>query len=236
MDTRSTNSASPGCCEPKATSVNGVTQRTRTGGGGSILGAVTSAVLASACCWLPLLLLAFGASAVGVGAFFEQWRPFMAVVAIAFLGVAFWQVYFRPSPCASGSCHDDACLQDSFSSRGIFPQVMLWVATIAVVGFLLFPRYAGNVAEALYGKPAAVGTAKNNALTTVRFAVEGMTCEACAVTLRADLAKIDGVNAAEVDYATRSAIVETTDPQVAEQVQAAAKRHGYTATLAPDRR
>lgn len=38
------------------------------------LGAVFTAIMGSACCWLPLLLIAFGFSAAGVGAFFEQYR------------------------------------------------------------------------------------------------------------------------------------------------------------------
>lgn len=230
MNSQANQHTTPACYEQEPASQDTGGQRTQRGGGSSIFGAVTTAVLSSACCWLPLLLLAFGASAAGVSAFFEQWRPLMALVSIAFLGVAFWQVYFRPSPCASGSCHDDTC-ETGPRRRGIFPQVMLWVATIAVVGFVLFPRYAGNVAEVLYGNAKAVGTDQNASLTTLRFAVEGMTCEACAVTLRADLAQIEGVNAAEVDYATKSAVVETTDPEVSEQVEAAAKRHGYTATL-----
>ena len=235
MNTQPTHSATPTCCESDTAGGEGGITRARSGGGGSILGAVTAGILSSACCWLPLLLLAFGASAAGVSAFFEQWRPLLAVVAIAFLGVAFWQVYFRPSPCASGSCQDDAC-KTGPRRRGVFPQVMLWVATIAVVGFVLFPRYAGNVAEALYRNANALGTTQDAALITMRFGVEGMTCEACAVTLRASLAQIDGVNAAEVDYATKSAVVETIDPEVVEQVEAVAKRHGYTATLAPDGR
>ena len=35
-------------------------------------GAVISAILSSACCWLPFLLIAFGASAAGVSGFFEE--------------------------------------------------------------------------------------------------------------------------------------------------------------------
>lgn len=229
MSTRPNQPATPTCCEQEPASQDTGSPRTPRGGGTSILGAVTTAVLSSACCWLPLLLLGFGASAAGVSAYFEQWRPLLALVAIAFLGIAFWQVYFRPSPCASGACHDDTCETGS-RGRGIFPQAMLWVATIAVAAFVLFPRYAGNVAEVFYGNANAIGTTQDASLTTLRFAVEGMTCEACAVTLRADLAQIDGINAAEVDYATKSAVVETTDPKVSEQVEAAAKRHGYTAT------
>ncbi len=39
--------------------------------------ALLIAVISSACCWLPLLLLAFGLSGGVVAASFESWRPVM---------------------------------------------------------------------------------------------------------------------------------------------------------------
>ncbi len=36
-----------------------------------------TALLSPACCWLPLLLIAFGASAAGVSGFFETYRPYL---------------------------------------------------------------------------------------------------------------------------------------------------------------
>jgi len=220
------------CCTDASTNHTSA-KKSKAAGGGSALGAVITAVLSSACCWLPLLLLAFGASAAGMSAFFERWRPLFATVSIAFLALAFWQVYFRKSPCASGACKDDAC-ESSPRRRPVFPQVMLWIATVFVVSFVLFPRYAGVVAETLYGQTASVGTTGDRSLTTMHFDVAGMTCEACAVTLQADLAKIDGVAGVEVDYGSKSAVVETAAPDDAvEQIEAVAKRHGYTATPVP---
>lgn len=51
-------------------------------------GALVTVVLGSACCWLPLLLVAFGFSAAGVGQFFEQYRPYLLTAALALLGLA----------------------------------------------------------------------------------------------------------------------------------------------------
>ena len=39
------------------------------------VGALATAALASACCWLPLTFIAFGATAAGVVGFFERYRP-----------------------------------------------------------------------------------------------------------------------------------------------------------------
>lgn len=200
----------------------------------SIGGAVAAAVLSSACCWLPLLLLAFGASAAGVSAFFERWRPVLAAVAIVTLGIGFYLVYFRRAKCADDACGTAACAPRSGRGR-VLTQVMLWFAAVLVGAFVLFPRYAGVVARAVYGDSPAATTAPSDAsLVVQRYTVEGMTCEACAVTLQADLLKIDGVAAATVDYATKSARIETADPGIVQKVQSTARRHGYTATPASE--
>lgn len=196
----------------------------------SIGGAMVAAVLSSACCWLPLLLLAFGASAAGVSAFFERWRPVLAAVAIVMLAIAFYLVYFRRTACADDGCGTAACTTRA-AGRRVFTHVMLWSAAVLVVAFLLFPRYAGVVARTLYGDSPAIANALSDGSVTVRrYAIEGMTCEACAVTLQAELSTIDGVVSAEVDYATKSAWVRTADSAIDSEVSEAARRHGYKAT------
>lgn len=187
-------------------------------------GSVIAAVLSSACCWLPLLLLAFGASAAGVSGFFERWRPVFLVVAVALLGAGFYVVYFRKVACAEGAC------ETAPRSRRVFSQAMLWVAALLVAAFAMFPKYAGIVARSFYGSRSAESAAVVAGTPVHRFSVEGMTCEACAVTLQADLDKLDGVSSARVDYATKTAEVRSDAAGVGSLVQAAAERHGYRAT------
>lgn len=187
-------------------------------------GSVIAAVLSSACCWLPLLLLAFGASAAGVSAFFERWRPVFLVVAVALLGAGFYVVYFRKAACADGAC------ETAPRSRRVFSQVMLWVAALLVTAFALFPNYAGTVARTLYGSPGAGDSSAAIDGTPVhRFSVGGMTCEACAVTLQTELSRLDGVVSARVDYASKSAEVVSDHPGIHGAVADAARKHGYTA-------
>jgi hypothetical protein len=74
------------------------------------VGGVLAGIIASSCCWLPLLLLAVGASATAVGAFtntIETFRPLFAVVAIGFLGAAWYFTYFRRP--ARASATGEAC-------------------------------------------------------------------------------------------------------------------------------
>ncbi len=194
----------------------------------SIFSAVITAVASSACCWLPLLLLGFGASAAGLSAFFERWRPLLVVVSVLLLTISFWQVYFRSSPCKNGVCSDDTCASGS-KHHAVFPQVMLWVSTAFVASFVLFPQYASVVAETLYGNEQNKPISGIAARSTAVFDIKGMSCEACAIALRTDLMKIDSVTSVEVDYSTKSAIVKSLSPDVEEQVKVVAEHHGYIA-------
>ena len=69
-----------GCCAatgaaPGPAAAQAAPPRAARAGAWASAGAVVSAVFSSACCWLPLLLVAFGASAAGVAGFFEAQRP-----------------------------------------------------------------------------------------------------------------------------------------------------------------
>lgn len=187
-------------------------------------GSVLAAVLSSACCWLPLLLLAFGASAAGVSAFFERWRLLFVVVAVAMLGAGFYVVYFRKAACVAGSC------ETAPRPRRVFNQVMLWVAALLVAAFVLFPNYAGAFARTLYGSRGAdTPHAVVAGAALHRFRIEGMTCESCAVALEADLGKLDGVSSARADYASKMAEVYSDRTDIESQVRAVAQKHGYRA-------
>lgn len=192
-------------------------------------GSVLTAVLSSACCWLPLLLLAFGTSAAGVSMFFERWRPYFAVVAIALLGLGFYFSYFRAS-----SCKDECC--SAMARRGQkLNRATLWVSTVVVMAFVLFPKYVGVLMDAVSGDQRVASAAEGSAITeksaTFAFDIGGMSCEACAVTLKAELKRIPGVVSVAVDYDTKSAVLSASDDTIIPEVIEAAKKHGYSATV-----
>ena len=189
------------------------------------LGAMGAAVLSSACCWLPLLLLAFGASAAGVAGFFEHYRPWLLGAAAALLGLGFYFVYFREAKCAPGS----ACAVPSPGVRRA-NRILLWTAAVFTTIFALFPNYAGQLLYRERG-PAPAPAADAVAL---RFQIEGMTCEACAAGLEPRLRAVPGVRAARVDYAKREARVSTAPGAVeatVETVCRAVAEPGYRAEL-----
>jgi mercuric ion binding protein len=67
---------------------------------------------------------------------------------------------------------------------------------------------------------------------TVALRIEGMTCGGCAVAARKALERLDGVSKVEVSYEKQRAVV-TYDPDrvTVEQLIAAVRQLGYTATV-----
>ena len=189
----------------------------------ALSGALLAAMASSACCWLPLLLIGTGLSAAGVAGFFEAYRMFFVIGSVALLGVGFYFVYFGKPVCEEGS----SCATPSSGMRR-FTRSMLWVATVLIAGFALFPNalevWAQNAEE-----PSAVAAVSNAETKKLAFAVEGMTCEACAIGLNSGLAKLPGVVSAKVDYNSKSATVIAADSVSSETIVKAISALGYAA-------
>ena len=88
-------------------------------------GGVLGALLASSCCVVPLVLVTLGVSGAWIGNLtaMEPYKPIFAAVALLFIGLGFWQVYFR----ARRACADGSYCARPQSSR--ITKVALWFAT-----------------------------------------------------------------------------------------------------------
>lgn len=218
------------CCSPRAPSQRAENKPSRSGrlSFWSTPAAVGSAILSSACCWLPLLLLAFGLSAGGVAGFFETVRPYFLAAAVVFLGAGFYFAYIRKPVCKPG----DACAVPNPKLQR-FNQVMLWVAAVFVIAFALFPYYSPALVRAFADSPpnatAANGGTDSAATAVTRvFHIEGMTCAACAATLEAQLAKLPGVAEARVSFNESTATIRSSpDTPSQERVRAAVDGAGF---------
>ncbi len=123
------------CCAPASCDEPGASAKRPTGRLATV-GAVVTAALSSACCWLPLLLLTFGVSTAGLSAFFERYRPLFLSLSAILLATGFFLVYGRRSTCSD----TQACsTRDAKSNRR--SKILLWVATAFVLALALFPRY-----------------------------------------------------------------------------------------------
>lgn len=229
------------CCEPphppassleaeRSRSLNRAQSLGNTSRAGRLasVGALATAALSSACCWLPLTLLAFGASAAGVAGFFERYRPLFLGASVLLLGVGFYVVYARPRRCVP----DGTCTVPSTRALRL-NKVLLWTSAALVTAFALFPHYATS----LLGGPSRAGHASVESYD-LEFAVHGMTCEACALTLERELGALEGVVEVWVSYDQGLAKLNFRDgvpPPSPEEVAAVVERHGYRALLGSDR-
>lgn len=162
-------------------------------------GAVASALASSACCWVPLALIAFGVSAGGISGWMAKYRLLFLGAAAMMLATGFYFVYFRPTVCAAGG----QCAAPRSGLRR-FNRVMIWVATGVVIVTATFPNTLGYV----LGDTATAETAvPAGEVITVTLAVDGMSCDACAVVLRTSLVKVPGVLEARVSYPDRQAVI-----------------------------
>ncbi|MBI2477545.1 MAG: cation transporter [Planctomycetia bacterium] len=202
------------------------------------IGTVASAIMASACCWLPLVLLAVGVSGAGIAATLEAYRPLFIVVTFGFLGAAFHFTY-RPKKAAGGAhacCGPEATeVEDCYApatkgrrfSMMTMNKLMLWVVTVLAIAFLFFPSYVG----ALLG--SADGNQVTDDMNTVVFKMEGMTCDGCASIVEKAIRNVPGVLAVEVDYEKRQAVVgtEICCPVPKDKIISALQHAGYGARV-----
>lgn len=102
-------------------------------------GAIVSAFIASACCVGPLVLALLGLGGGALLVKFEPYRPIFTAITLGLLGVGFWLQYRKPKAVPSAEGDACACPAPRANRAG---RVMLWVATVLVVGFLAFPYVA----------------------------------------------------------------------------------------------
>lgn len=186
------------CCESRTSAETTRRVRVERGGAFAAMGSVLAAIVASACCWFPLLLLGVGVSAGGIAGAFEKTRPLFLAVAIVLLGLGFYIVYFRRSACSpEGECSTPP------TKIKMFNQVMLWVATVAVAGFAFFPSYVGI----LLGGSTDPLLTDDSSVKKIVLAIDGMTCEGCTAPIERELSSMHGVASASIDYEKAEGLV-----------------------------
>ena len=183
---------------------------------------ILSAILASACCIGPLLLVAIG---VGSGAVWVgRYRWFFVIGGIAVLIWA-WAKYRREKTICD-------CEHKPMGGRRSVMLTLL-ITTVLVLGF------AGlNISRYVFaGTPVAAQTQTQlaNGLNRIVVSVEGLSCVTCEIPVRHALKRVDGVKSAHVSVATKTATVDydpaKTNPK---QLVVAINSTGYRASL-PDK-
>lgn len=210
----SINHAGASCCEV------GAAKRGKAGTLGTL-----SAVFASACCGVPLVLIALGLGGLGLGSFLGTYHWHFTLAGALLLAAA-WFVFLREKARlgAVGAEIRNARLTPA----------LLAVATAAVLGF------GGlNVASALGlgSKAREVRTASSGSsgeLAQVVLPVKGMTCVTCEWGIEKALGKLEGVVEAKASASEQKVLVRYEPGKVTlERMIEAVDSTGYKASM-PD--
>ena len=237
------------CCTPKGSPAesNPDASTPKTWSAGAV--AVVAAIMASACCWLPLALLGLGLSAAGLAKFIIGARWVFVAVAVMALGLGFYFSYRRRTACAPG----EVCAPSALARLN---RVMLWISAVLVVAFATFPYYGSPLQKAFGGSSNSGGNAKPlmnsganpsirptvtngshtattnlNVLHIYAFHISGMDCQECANGLQGSIAALRGVKSAKVSFAKGTAVVEADGEFNPQTLIHRITSVGYKATL-----
>jgi mercuric ion transport protein len=164
-------------------------------------GSVLSAITASLCCSGPLVALIVGASGFAAAGLFAQWRPLFLTITALMLAAAWYLTYHHPK---ADHCSTEGCPQDPVAK---WNKIILWLATAFVIAIAAFPTYSGVAARLLVPAGASDSGSDQVKLATLQENIPSMDCGSCAAGIRAKLKKQDGVQAAQVDFATKAAVI-----------------------------
>ena len=107
----------------------------------SIAAGAASALGASVCCVLPLVLVAIGVGGAWVAQLrsLERFYPVFVGLAIAAFAYAFYRLYLKPAPCAP----DTACVSPATRRN---QRIAFWATLVAAKALILFPLVYGHFA------------------------------------------------------------------------------------------
>ena len=177
-----------------------------------------SAVVASSCCVLPVLLVVTGLGSLGVGSLLGRFHWGFIGGALALLLYA-WRVYFKKrSHCRAASCE----MEGGKTTRWALLVASLIVLTLISLNLY---TYASR-------RPSQLSLASTTGLAQVRIPVEGMTCFTCQLTVGSSVKKLPGVREAHADVTQHSATI-TYDPRqiTVQQLVEAINKTGYRASV-----
>lgn len=191
-------------------------------------GAVLAALAASSCCIGPLVLAALGIGGAGAIAALGAYRPYILGLTAVLLAGGFYLSYRSPRADAAGG---DACgCEQPRPKAGRAGRIGLWIATAMVVLLAAAPNVLAYVAGHRANARVEAGAAAKVEHATIR--VVGMDCEACAINIRSELAKVGGFRDMTLDLKAQTiSVTYEPSPGRLQAYVAAIDALGYETSL-----
>jgi len=174
---------------------------------------IFSALFASACCAVPLILIFLGLGSLGIGAALSKYH-YIFLSGGSIMLILAWSYYLRElKRCRANNCQ----LENKRKTLAT-----LIIATIIVGLFAILNLYPHIKQDSEFNS-----TARSD-LKTVVIPVNGMTCFTCEIAVSSALKKVDGVIKAEASVRDKSARVLYDPSKVSvKELEEAIKRTGY---------
>lgn len=100
-----------------------------------LTGSIGTAILASSCCTVPLILAFLGLGSLGAASFLARYRLILLSAPFVFLGVAYYFTYRKKDESS------EACCPEKSSTKNRASKIILWVVTVVVVGITVFAYF-----------------------------------------------------------------------------------------------
>jgi copper chaperone CopZ len=187
---------------------------------------ILSAGFASACCGLPLLLVALGLGGLGLGSFLGAYDVYFMAAGVVLLAVA-WFVFLREKKRLYAAGRE---IRNAGKTA-----TLLGLATVAVAGFGALNLYSSlglgeKAAEVARAAPGAGAGSGSGDTAQAVFEVTGMTCFTCEITVEKALGKLTGIIEAKASASAGKVLVRYRPGRVTfDQMREAIDRTGYKA-------
>ncbi len=188
----------------------------------SILGVGTlAAFTASLCCIAPLVALIAGVGgAAATFSFLEPLHPYLTVITIGAIGLAWYQT-LKPAKAHACGCETEE------RKPFIASKAFLGLVTVFAVLMLTFPSYA-HIFYPESGQQTA--SLVQQSAKKVEFKVKGMTCSGCEKHVESQVSKLPGVVQVKASYDKSNTVVEFEPAKVTvADLQKAIDSTGYKA-------
>lgn len=174
-------------------------------------GTLISAVAASLCCIGPLLTALLGASGFVAASGLSGWRPYLLVLTLGLLGLA-WYFSFRKQ---ARDCKGRTDCADKSITK--LNKAILLGATVLVIALSTFPIYSGPAAQLLMKSAAAGVTVERSDLEILNVRIPTIDCPSCTVMIESSVLKQSGVEKAAVSFETKEGHISYNPSKISER-------------------
>ena len=150
-----------------------------------LVGTLFSGVMVFFCCIGPLVLVSLGLSGAWIGnlSSLTPYRPIFIVLALLLLAFAFWDTYRVKG--------GESCMPGSICANPVgnkMRKLLIWILALVTLTLLALPFLASHLFAA----------EKKSEIKEVVLLVDKMTCEACPVTVKKAIMRLEGIKEVNV--------------------------------------